>query len=395
MKKFYYRFFSITLFVGLIYFGTGFYLANKILYIDHSCGVHEGSLPNTWSTKFNYKDIKEKKRIELRQTLDATKYHLDKWENVTFPSRDPKITISGWLFNYYPKTPVVIIVHGIFPNGKCKSEPNLIASLLIKNDINALTIDLRNYGDSTLVSHYENLGLTEYLDVLGAFDFLQTRGFKRNQIGLLGISLGASTVIFAASHEPEVKAIWSESSLAEFDMVLTDEINRYGFPNIFGFAVSFAGKILTGIDPTKLSPAFSLTKYQSYFFTHGDKDLRIPKHHFDFFIQYANKNHINAEFWLSENSYHVDAMFKYSEEYGLKMKQFFEKNPKNSKKQIHKITKITTITLKEISKETQKFKEILKIQKKSQRIKKIHTNPRNSIIRKKKSHKYQKISSIL
>ena len=74
----------------------------------------------------------------------------------------------------------MIVVHGIFPNGKCKSEPNLVASLLINSDINALTIDLRNYGQSTLVSHYENLGLTEYLDILGAFDFLQTRGFKKH-----------------------------------------------------------------------------------------------------------------------------------------------------------------------------------------------------------------------
>ena len=53
----------------------------------------------------------------------------------------------------------MIIVHGIFPNGKCKSEPNLIAKKINKNGINALTIDLRNYGESTLVSHYENLGL--------------------------------------------------------------------------------------------------------------------------------------------------------------------------------------------------------------------------------------------
>ena len=35
---------------------------------------------------------------------------------------------------------------------------------------------------------------------------------------------------------------------------------------------------------------------------------------------------LNADFWLAENSFHVDAMFKYPEEYGKKMKIFFEKN---------------------------------------------------------------------
>ena len=46
------------LFLCFVYFGGGFYLAYTILKIDHSCGVHEGSLPNTWSTKVNYKDKK-------------------------------------------------------------------------------------------------------------------------------------------------------------------------------------------------------------------------------------------------------------------------------------------------------------------------------------------------
>ena len=77
----------------------------------------------------------------------------------------------------------------------------------------------------------------------------------------MGISLGASTVIFAASHEPTIKAIWAESSLAIFDMILSDEISRYGFPNIFGPVVSLFGQFLTGIDPSDLNPAYALKKY--------------------------------------------------------------------------------------------------------------------------------------
>jgi len=326
MKKYFFGFFSIILFLGVFYFGAGFYLAHTILRIDHSCGVHEGSLPNTWSTKLDYQDINDEESIELRKKFDATKYHLNRWKNVTFPSRDPKVTISGWLFNYYPNKPVIIIVHGIFPNGKCKSEPNLIASLLIKNGINALTIDLRNYGQSTLISHYENLGLTEYLDVLGAYDYLQITGFNKNEIGLLGISLGASTAIFAASYEHSIQAIWSESSLAEFTMILKEEIERYGFPNIFSPAVSIAGKILTGIDPTNLNPTYALSNHQHYFFTHGKKDQRIYFDHLNFIKNYATLNNIKAEYWLVHNAGHVDAMLMYPKEYGHKMKIFFEKN---------------------------------------------------------------------
>jgi dipeptidyl aminopeptidase/acylaminoacyl peptidase len=327
-NKLIYTFFSFIFIILLIYFAIGFYLANSILKIDQTCGLHEGSLPNTWSTFKDHHQYDILERRMLRKNFRSENYHLDEWQKVFFQSRQDEIKISGWLFDYYPNRPIIIIVHGLFPNGKCKPESNLLASILLKNQINAMTIDLRNYGQSTNISKYENLGLSEYKDVLGAYDFLLDNGYKKHQIGLLGISLGGTSVIFAAKKEPGIKAVWLDSSLAEFKMILKDEISRYGLPHDFGPAVSFAGKILTGIDPTKLSPAFSLNKDTKYFFTHGDKDTRVLKQHFNFFKNYTQENNIKANFWLVKNSYHVDAMFKLPEEYGWKMKLFFEKNLK-------------------------------------------------------------------
>ena len=266
---------GLIIFLGLSYYIAGFYVAYQILKIDYSCGLHEGSLPNTWSTSIDshqYDDISQRK---LRENFKFRNYYLDKWQDVYFLSRDKDIKINGWLFNYYPNRPIIIVTHGINPNGKCKSESNLIASLLINKKFNVLTIDLRNYGQSDRTSKYEDLGLKSYRDVLGAFDFLKNIGFNSNQIGLHGISLGASTSIFAAFEEPEILAIWSDSPIAEFNMALTDEIARYGLSIEFGPAVSLAGRVLTGIDPTLLSPALKLTKTQSYFFTHGDNDKRV------------------------------------------------------------------------------------------------------------------------
>ena len=328
-KKLIYIFSSLIFFICILYVAAGFYLANTILKIDPSCGLHEGSLPNTWSTLVDHHEYTNVNRSILRKNFPFKNYHINDWQEVYFSSREKDIKISGWLFDHNKDQPIVIIVHGLFPNGKCKPESNLLASLLIKNNINALTIDLRNYGDSTTVSNYENLGLSEYKDVLGAYDFLVENGFRESSIGLLGISLGGTSVIFAGKEEPNIKAIWLDSTLAEFKMILKDEIARYGFPHDFGPSVSFAGKFLTGIDPTKLSPAFSLTKSQNYFFTHGDKDERVLIHHFDFFKEYISKNNIKAKLWLAKDSYHVDAMFKYPEEYGIKLKNFFEEHLNN------------------------------------------------------------------
>ena len=323
-KKYIYSSAFFLIFLIIVYFSIGFYIANSILKIDPTCGLHEGSTPNSWSTAIDHHEYSILQKSELRKNFDSKNYHLDKWKEVYFLSRDEKIKISGWLFDYYPNRPIVIVVHGIFPNGKCKPESNLIASLLIKNKINALTIDLRNYGQSSKISDYENLGLSEFNDVLGAYDFLENIGFDKNKIGLHGISLGASSVILAAHRDPSIKAIWIDSSIAEFKMILEDEIARYGLSHDFSLAVSLAGRFLTGIDPTKLSPAFYLNNGQKYFFTHGDKDLRVLPHHFNFIKKYSESKNINAEFWLAKDSYHVDAMFKYPKLYGQKMKFFFE-----------------------------------------------------------------------
>ena len=182
--------------------------------------MHENSKPNTWSTKIDAHEYKNLSRSRLRSNFPSNEYHLDEWKNVYFSSRENGIQISGWLFNYYADRPVVIVIHGLFPNGKCKPESNLIASLLIQEEINALTIDLRNYGQSDKVSDYEDLGLKSFNDVLGAYDFLKKIGFESNSIGLHGISLGAVPAIFAANEEKDIKAIWVDSSLAEFSMLL-------------------------------------------------------------------------------------------------------------------------------------------------------------------------------
>ena len=320
--------------IGLIilfifsYYAAGFYVAYQILKIDHSCGLHEGSLPNKWSTSIDahhYKNISQK---TLRENFPFKDYFLNDWQDVYFVSRDKDIKLNGWLFNYFPKRPIIIVTHGINPNGKCKSESNLVASLLVKKNFNVLTIDLRNYGQSDKVTSFEDLGLKSYNDILGAFDFLKKIGFKDNQIGLHGISLGASTSIFAAHNEPEILAIWADSSLADFDMILKDEIARYGLSIEFGPAVSLAGKILTGIDPTLLSPALKLSENQSYFFTHGDSDTRVLTRHFYYFKEYTSQKNINADYWLIKESDHLDGMLKYSDEYAKKMELFFNSNLK-------------------------------------------------------------------
>ena len=111
MRKLFLIFFIALFIIGIIYLGVSFYLAKTILRNDHSCGAHEGSLPNTWSTKLDYQDYSILAKSELRKNFKSSEYHLDNWQEVYFPSRDEDIKISGWLFYYYLNKPIVIIVY--------------------------------------------------------------------------------------------------------------------------------------------------------------------------------------------------------------------------------------------------------------------------------------------
>ena len=74
-RKFIYLLSLPIIFSFFIYFGIGFYLADTILKIDPTCGKHEGSLPNTWSTLIDYNDYDILSRRETRKNFLFKNYH--------------------------------------------------------------------------------------------------------------------------------------------------------------------------------------------------------------------------------------------------------------------------------------------------------------------------------
>ena len=57
MKKIFSILSILILIIFIVYSGIGFYIAYSILRIDPTCGFHEGSLPNTWSTKNDHHQV--------------------------------------------------------------------------------------------------------------------------------------------------------------------------------------------------------------------------------------------------------------------------------------------------------------------------------------------------
>lgn len=88
----------------------------------------------------------------------------------------------------------------------------IVASMMIKLGYNVLLLDLRNHGDSDSYKFqkpYITYGSEEHKDILGAFDYI--RNISSSDVGLFGFSMGANSVLIAASKEPRIKAVIADS----------------------------------------------------------------------------------------------------------------------------------------------------------------------------------------
>ena len=109
----------------------------------------------------------------------------------------------------------VILAHGIDGN---RSDMLPRASCLVRNDYNALLVDLRGHGESG--GNYAGPGYLEAQDILGAVSYLRSHA-EGGPIGSMGHSLGAVAALYAAAQSPEIRAIIADSAFISFEDMRT------------------------------------------------------------------------------------------------------------------------------------------------------------------------------
>src|SRR5262245_13678063 len=125
-------------------------------------------------------------------------------EDVSFPSRDG-VPLSGWWVPAASARGTVVLVHGL---NRSRIEMVRKAPFLVRSGWNAVLFDLRRHGKSG--GERRSLGSGERYDVLGAFDFAQTRA--KGPVVVWGISFGAAASVLAAAQEPRIAGIVCDSS---------------------------------------------------------------------------------------------------------------------------------------------------------------------------------------
>mmetsp|Transcript_14053 Transcript_14053/g.23301 ORF Transcript_14053/g.23301 Transcript_14053/m.23301 type:complete len:395 (-) Transcript_14053:110-1294(-) len=144
---------------------------------------------------------------------------VDLYQQINISSRDG-VRLNAWYAAAYgTRVPAVIITHGALSCSSGKWPPLLTANMLWRAGFNVLLVDLRNHGLSQIVplqgeiESFVNYGLTEYLDLLGAWDWLISQGWQPHAIALFAPSMGGSAAMIAMAEEPRVRAAWFDAMM--------------------------------------------------------------------------------------------------------------------------------------------------------------------------------------
>jgi uncharacterized protein len=308
----------LALLACALYWGVSYLVMNRVTLVDAKCERRDGEYAYT-PADFS------------RQDFDTTPYLMESYETVSIPSRTEGITVSGWFIpnqadpELSETYPTVILVHGF---SDCRNRPFSLtpAGMLTHNGFNALAIDLRDHGDSTVEDGRMAAGAEEYLDVLGAWDWLiAEKGLSPEQIGLFGYSMGGASVLIAAGEEPQVAAVWEDSSFSTFEDEIYFQMSENGIPSFVVDGILMTHDTLTDDDFSTLTPLNAVGKIapRPLYILHGAEDTTVPVEDASVLADAYRAAGGTVEPWIVPDTDHIEAMFNEPDEYESRLLGFF------------------------------------------------------------------------
>jgi dipeptidyl aminopeptidase/acylaminoacyl peptidase len=261
--------------------------------------------------------------------FDTTPYAMPGYSEIAFSSRDPNLPAGAlrawWVPASTSSAPAVIVAHGW---NSCRHDPVALlpAGVLARNGFSVLLIDLRDHGDSYVEDGRSAWGTEEYLDILGAWDWLRTtQGLSANRIGIAGESLGAASSMIAMAEEPLVAATWEDSGFADVGVLYGEKITENGFPSWLAPGAMAWGWIFTRDSVYSRSPMAAVEKIGSrpLAIVHGLADTSIPVHHATDLAAEHAQFVSGFEAWLVPRAPHLQAAFADPAEYERRIVAFF------------------------------------------------------------------------
>lgn len=261
------------------------------------------------------------------------------YHDVSFPSRDDGLRISGWF------------IPGVLPNGSLTVDRAILvvpgkdgnradtgmglldlSAALARHGFAVLAIDMRGTGTSADAKFTG--GLDEQRDVLGAIDFLRSGPLpypelgRPRVIGGWGVSLGAQSLLYAGAREPALRAVVADSTFAEVLPVVEAKIpNPANLRGLIEPGALLVARIFYGVDYPAIRPAEVSAKFapRPLLLIHGSEDVSAPPAHMERLAAAARlAPGAQVQTWLVEGAGHGRAFRVAGSAYVDRVVTFFD-----------------------------------------------------------------------
>jgi len=284
------------------------------------------AIPTPPKDKYKVETAKTPVEVEFREYLKREEKRLNSMnlEEITIRSFDG-LNLHAYFREAQSKTTKTIIsVHGY--HGSALSTAPAFSHWLSDFNYNILFIDLRSYGKSE--GKYTTYGVLDHKDLLSWITYLTERFNQEIEIALIGISMGASTVMATANKIPqEVKCMICDcgytSPYDEFNYLLTTKYHL-PFPKFFLFFAETINKLVCHFGFKDINTKEILKGARvPVLFIHGGADNFVP-------TKMTEQNYRactnSKEIKIFDGVPHARSFFENKEEYQKMVLDFLAKN---------------------------------------------------------------------
>lgn len=260
------------------------------------------------------------------------------YTNVTFPARGDGVQIRGWIIpgvlpdGKLTDDRILIVVHGTWQNRTDPAAGLLTLSAdFAKHGFAVLALDLRGMGESPPAPL--SMGYFEQRDVLGAVDFIHNGSWpypelgRPRVIGGWGVSLGAATLLFAASQEEAIRAVVSDCAYADIVPIFEAQIPQEGgAPALFTPGTLVAAQALYGVNFWAVRPVDVIARIapRPILLIHGTADTFVPPVNMsELYAAASAPSNAQVQQWLVPGAKHAQSFHTMGDLYVTRVVDFF------------------------------------------------------------------------
>jgi pimeloyl-ACP methyl ester carboxylesterase len=184
------------------------------------------------------------------------------------------LILRGWYIPTPGRRHLVVLIHGM---GGCWEELAALGRDLHRQDYDILLFDLRGHGESDPSRLF--MGRRERADIRAVLAWASRTGFDPDEVGWLGQSMGASTLLMEAAQNPGIRVVVADSPYGNLPELLKSQLTRHShLPSWFNPGILLAARLTFGVRTDDLIPIRSARAWgnRPLLLIHGEADTIVP-----------------------------------------------------------------------------------------------------------------------